>query len=358
MRAPIMRSVSPSSRCATNSSASRTDFSVNWSMLSPLTVTASDSGFRRAPLQTGHGAERHVLLDPLLLQRRLGLAIPALEARDDALERRQVAARAAAPVAWPVGDVDLLIARAPQEQVALVAREIAPRDVDVDLVAVDDPVHELVEEARACEVPGCQGSLGDRQRRVGHDELGIDLELRAESGAARARTVRRVEAEHARRHLGQRHAMLGTRELLGVQPSLAVDDRDLDEPVGELDRRLDRVGQSLAQIVLHHEPIDHDCDVVLELLVERRNVLDQVGLVVDPDAREALAPQLVEHVAMLALAAAHDRSVDRESRARRAARAPDRRSARPTVPRSPGRRSGSAGARSGHTGAGDSRRSR
>ena len=124
-RAPIMRSVSPSSRFATNSSASRTDFSVNWSMLSPPTVTASDSGLQPRAVAGRARAERHVLLDPLLLQRRLGLAVAALQAGDDALERRHVAARAPVP-GGPVGDIDLLIAGAPQEQVPLVLREVAP----------------------------------------------------------------------------------------------------------------------------------------------------------------------------------------------------------------------------------------
>ena len=111
--------------------------------------------------------------------------------------------------------------------------------------------------------------------------------------------------------------MLGTRELLGVEPPLAVDHRDLDEPVSELDRGLDRVGEALAQVVLHHEPVDHDRDVVLELLVERRRILDQVRLAVDAHAREPLAAQVLEHVLELALASAHDRRVHREARAGR-----------------------------------------
>ena len=38
----------------------------------------------------------------------------------------------------------------------------------------------------------------------------------------------------------------------------------------------------------HHEAVDHHVDVVLELLVERRRVVDLVELAVDLDALEAL----------------------------------------------------------------------
>ena len=109
--------------------------------------------------------------------------------------------------------------------------------------------------------------------------------------------------------------MLGARELLRVRVHRAVDDAHLDEAVADAQRRLDRVVQPLAQVVLDDEPVDDGGDVVLVLLVERRHLLQQVGLAVDPHAREALAAQALEHVAVLALASAHERRVDREARA-------------------------------------------
>ena len=53
---------------------------------------------------------------------------------------------------------------------------------------------------------------------------------------------------------------------------------------------------------------------MLELLVEDDLLLEQSLLAVDLDAGEAVAAQLLEHVAELALPAAHDRRVDRELR--------------------------------------------
>src|SRR5262249_33552445 len=72
--------------------------------------------------------------------------------------------------------------------------------------------------------------------------------------------------------------------------------------------------EALAKVGLHHEAVDDDLDRVLELLVEDDLLLEQPLLAVDLDAREAVAAQLLEDVAELALAAADDRGVDRELR--------------------------------------------
>ena len=63
------------------------------------------------------------------------------------------------------------------------------------------------------------------------------------------------------------------------------------------------------------QPVDHDRDVVLVLLVEDDLLLEQPQLAVDLHAREALGAQLLELLAVLALAAADDRRQDHEPRA-------------------------------------------
>ena len=82
------------------------------------------------------------------------------------------------------------------------------------------------------------------------------------------------------------------------------------EAVGELQRRLDGIGQARAEVGAHDDAVDDDVDVVLVLLVERRRVGDLVEGAVDLDALEALLLQLGEFLAVLALAAAHDRRED------------------------------------------------
>ena len=96
----------------------------------------------------------------------------------------------------------------------------------------------------------------------------------------------------------------------------AVGELDVDEAVGELGGGLDGVGEPPPQALLHHEPVDDDGDVVLELLVEVDVLLELAHLAVDLDAREAVGAQLLEELAVLALAAAHDRRDHAEARAR------------------------------------------
>ncbi len=65
----------------------------------------------------------------------------------------------------------------------------------------------------------------------------------------------------------------------------------------------------------HHDAVDHHVDVVGELLVERGHLGDLVELAVDLDALVALLEILGELLAVLALAAAHDRRQQIEPRA-------------------------------------------
>ena len=66
---------------------------------------------------------------------------------------------------------------------------------------------------------------------------------------------------------------------------------------------------------LHNKAIDHDVDVVGELLVERLDVADFVEGAVDLDPLVALLQQLGEFLAVLALAAAHQRRQHVDARA-------------------------------------------
>ena len=258
------------------------------------------------------GPHRHVLLDALALLRRVGLAVAALQARPEPLERHRVLALAAHAV--PVRDEDPVAARPVEEPVLLLARELAPRHRHRDLVPVGDRLdHRLVEPLPA-ERPRDERALLDRQARVGDEQVGVDLELRAEPGAPRTCAVRRVEGEDARLELRQRDAVLGAGEVLREEVVVAVDLVDRDQPFRQRGRGLDRLRQPLAEVRLHHEAVDDDLDRVLELLVEDDLLLEQPLLAVDLHAREAVAAELLEHVAELALPVAHDRRVDGELR--------------------------------------------
>ena len=59
---------------------------------------------------------------------------------------------------------------------------------------------------------------------------------------------------------------------------------------------------------LHHQPIDHQLDVVLELLVEREPLLERVDHAVDAHPGEAALLGVAEQLAVLALAVLHQRA--------------------------------------------------
>ena len=260
------------------------------------------------------GPEAHVLLDPLALLARVGFLVAALEARHDPLEGEHVRALAAHPVA--VLDVDLVALGAEQEQVLVLLGEVLPGQLEVDLVAVGDRLDDRLVEARVAERPGHERALADRERRVGHEQVGVDLLLGAEAGAARAGAVRRVEAEDARLELRQADAVLGAGEVLAEGELVAVEHVDDDQAVGKRGCGLDRLRQALPQVLFHHQAVDDDLDRVLELLVERRRLFEQVLLAVDLHAREPFCAELLEDVLVLALAVADDRRVDGELRSR------------------------------------------
>ena len=187
--------------------------------------------------------------------------------------------------------------------------------------------------------PGLQRALRDRERRVGNDQLGVDHALEAKAVALRAAAVRRVEREDPRLEFGHRGAAVEAGEALAEQQHLAplagartpedlrpglalggsapvvgpVEQLHLDQPVGQLRRRLDRLGQALAEALLHHQAVDHDRDVVLELLVEHDLLVKPAQLAVDDRPGVALLAHLLEHPPVLALALAHDRRQDHEA---------------------------------------------
>ena len=105
---------------------------------------------------------RHVLLD--LLARPVGvrLLVAALQVRDDPLEGRHVRPLAPHPVA--VGDVQLVPVGAVQEEVLDLLRQVLPRRVDVDLVALGDRLRDLLVVGRRARGPRQNRALVDRQR--------------------------------------------------------------------------------------------------------------------------------------------------------------------------------------------------
>jgi hypothetical protein len=95
------------------------------------------------------------------------------------------------------------------------------------------------------------------------------------------------------------------------------DGLDLDDAVGEAEGGFQGVGQARPQVVAHDQPIDHDLDRVLAVLVQVDLLAELAERAVDAHARIALPLEIEEQLLVLALAPAHDRRQHQQARARR-----------------------------------------
>src|SRR6185503_6994862 len=98
---------------------------------------------------------------------------------------------------------------------------------------------------------------------------------------------------------GDRMAVRAAQLLTERAPSgrtFEIDEVDLNQALGEADRRLDRVGQPGEQIVGRDQAVDDDRDVVLDLLLEDRRLVELDELAVDEGTRVAARRELLEEV--------------------------------------------------------------
>jgi hypothetical protein len=99
-----------------------------------------------------------------------------------------------------------------------------------------------------------------------------------------------------------------------VGSALSLDDED---PGALAERGLDRVrkprASALRKLGFGHQPIEHDLDVVLLLLVEVDLLLERAHLSVHPHPREAGSARLLEKRLVLPLPIAHQRRQDRKA---------------------------------------------
>ena len=251
-------------------------------------------------------AGRHGLVLAQLLPHpaRIGLAVAPGQVRDHALERpcRLVFAQ---PVV--VAHRDRRAAGAEQDHLPVLLAQLRKRRRELEAVMGGEALQGLAVIFRAGVGPGRERAVVQAQRRVRHDQSGIELGLDAEAVAGRAGAERVVEGEQPRLDLvdGEAGDRAGEPGREG-RAFAAVGVLDEQQPVRQFQRRLDGISQPGRQVVAQHDAVDHHVDIVLELLVERRRLVDQVDFAVDLDALEAALLQVLEFLAVFALAAAHD----------------------------------------------------
>ena len=66
--------------------------------------------------------------------------------------------------------------------------------------------------------------------------------------------------------------------LFTIRHPLEVGELDHRQPVRQLQRRLETLGEPRGHVGPHDDAVDHDLNIVLQLLVERRRIGDLVEL--------------------------------------------------------------------------------
>ena len=196
----------------------------------------------------------------------------------------------------------------------MLLRQLRKGHVEGDAEGRRERVERMPDERAIAGAPGRDGAVEQRPRRVRHQALRIEVPRGAQALTRRARAVRRVEREGARRHLRDAHAAGDARQAPGEQPIATVERVDDHNLVGECQRGLDRLGQPPFDARAHDHAVDHDIDGVVAPAFERDLVLERAELAVDACAREAAGLQRVELLPELPLAAADHRREDVDAR--------------------------------------------
>ena len=92
-----------------------------------------------------------------------------------------------------------------------------------------------------------------------------------------------------------------------------VDDLQHDHAFGQLEGRLQRVGQPGLNVRPYGKAVNHDLDVVPEVAVQRGHGVQGVNLAVNPRAGESSLPRVVEDALVLTLAVLDHRRQDEKA---------------------------------------------
>src|SRR6185437_5581663 len=253
----------------------------------------------------------HVALELLPAVFALDLAVPSFDERDHALVGRVV--RTLAVVTVLVADVYLFVVAIEHGPTHLQGQAV-PRRRRTEAHRVGERIEQPCEVVGTVATgPRCDHAVSDRQAAISDDQVWIDLESGAETGAFGARTEGRVERERARLKLFERQVVVGACKMLGKHPLAMrivfgqVDEFQGEQTARELERGLNRVGQPALRGLLHREPVDDHLDRVLLLLLQLRRLGQRIHHTVDAHPRESLGLQVGKEVGVLALATTNQR---------------------------------------------------
>ena len=244
----------------------------------------------------------------------LGLAVAALQIGEDALEAVRLGDRA--PACAGIVEADALLAAAVEQQLLLRLGQFAEGLIEVDVGVLGEALEQRPVVGVA-PVPATNRAAGQRQLGVGDHPLRVEDLLLAEAIAFLAGAVGGVEGEQAGFEFGQRVTAVraGHARGKGLLLAFVFVGHHMGQAIGDLQSRFEGFGQTLTQILAHLETVHHDVDVVLDLAVERRDLVEFVDRAVDAGTHEALRAHAVEHIQVFTLAAADDWRAQQPGRA-------------------------------------------
>ncbi len=272
---------------------------------------------RPQPRAVARGARRvaHVPVQPLLHELRLRLVVAPAKVRHHALEREPLRAGLQPLI---VGALHQDAAQLGRERLERRRRIRAGHRAEVAQLARVPDVH-----APAVAAPRLDRALGHPQRRVGHDERLVERVDAAEPAACGARAVGAVEGEEARLELVDRalrvvRAGESLAEAALLPGAAVLLDQRKHRSVACLECGLHALRDALPVLGRDGDAVDHRLDVVQLVAAEAERVLaaglERIAKVdhvaVDACAHEPSALQVLEHVLVEPLLAAHDRRAD------------------------------------------------
>src|ERR671932_2018977 len=254
------------------------------------------------------GDMAHELLDLLPSVLGVGLDVAFLEVSYHAIEAGHVLSTPTVAVA--IGNVDALVVCAVEDEILVLVREIPPRHVEGYPVLLGEPLQNAPVVLRLGVGPRYNRTLVYAELLVGHNEVRVYIQPAPEPIATRARPVRAVERERPGLYLSDGRPAVRAGEALREEHRLAglavaFDRLHEHQPLGQLQSRLDRVGEPAFDALTHHEAIHNDIEVVLVVAVQVQLDRQLVELTVYPDAGVAALSQVRKQLPVLALAPAN-----------------------------------------------------
>ena len=154
--------------------------------------------------------------------------------------------------------------------------------------------------------PGVNGAFGNGQLRVGNNELRVKFHGYTQSAALGTGAVRAVKGKHARRHLFKTEAAVNTGKIAAENPFF-IFALNKHQPVSQIQRCLQRVGQAGFYTFTYNKTVDNDLDIVLLKFIQGNLFIQHAHFTVNAHPDIAFFTQFLKHGPIFSFAPPHQR---------------------------------------------------